>query len=138
MSRTALALLHASLGVLTVTGAVYAWMKYAMRADDPFTVVNHPWQPAMLAVHVVAAPLGVFGLGWLTGAHVWPRLRSREAPGRVSGLLLVTCGAPMILSAYVLQAAVSDVLRTTARVTHWAASGAFVLGYLTHVWIRRV
>jgi hypothetical protein len=137
MSRVTLVLLHAALAALTLSGVVFAWMKYAMHTDDPFAVANHPWQPAMLALHVLAAPVAVFGLGWLTSAHVWPRLRSREPPGRASGLLLAALGAPMILSAYVLQTAVSESLRTGARVTHWVASGAFALGYVAHVWIRR-
>ena len=52
-----------TLGVL-LSGGVYFWMKYLLVNDDPFSVVNHPWQSAMLAAHVLAAPglLLMFGI----------------------------------------------------------------------------
>ena len=33
-------LLHLSVIVLTVTGVVFAWMKYWMKTDDPFSLVE--------------------------------------------------------------------------------------------------
>jgi hypothetical protein len=30
--------------VLALTGGVYFYMKFVLRTDDPFAVVNHPWQ----------------------------------------------------------------------------------------------
>ena len=50
--------------LVSVTGGAYFWMKYMLVNTDPFAVVNHPWQPAMLAAHVVASPplLLMFGV----------------------------------------------------------------------------
>ena len=44
MSRAQVALLQLSLLAMALTGLAFAWMKYFMKSDDPFAVVNHPLQ----------------------------------------------------------------------------------------------
>ena len=41
--------------VVAITGLAYLYMKYVLPSDDPFAVVNHPWQSSMLSLHVVVA-----------------------------------------------------------------------------------
>ena len=37
---------------VAVTGFIYFWMKYFVESSDPFAVINHPWQTAMLNLGV--------------------------------------------------------------------------------------
>ena len=132
MNRVQIACLHAGVALVTLTGAVFAWMKYLMKSSDPFSVVNHPWQPYMLAAHVVVSPLLLFLLGWTFGNHMWPKL-VYGAPKRASGLWSLALIAPMVLSAYFLQVATADATRWGMAVAHWITSAAFVIGYGIHV-----
>ena len=46
--------------VVAATGFAYLYMKLALVPEDPFALVNHPWQPAMIATHLIAAPFIAF------------------------------------------------------------------------------
>lgn len=133
MSRVQVIYLHACVALTAVTGIVFAWMKYAMKSSDPFAVANHPWQPAMLATHVVVAPLLLFGLGWIFSDHIWTKFRTPAAPQRGSGVWSMAAIVPMTLSGYLLQVSTSDAMRHAMAVTHWASSGLFVLAYAVHI-----
>ena len=82
MNRLQVIYLHACVLLTAATGVAYGWMKYAMRSDDPFAVVNHPLQPFLLSAHVVIAPLLVFGFGWVFADHIWPKFAQKNAPLR--------------------------------------------------------
>ena len=125
-------LLHLSVIVLTVTGVVFAWMKYWMKTDDPFAVANHPAQPHMLHIHVIAAPVGVFALGLIYMSHIWMKYRFGSPPRRKSGVSALLLLAPMILSGYFMQVVTSESLMYAMKVTHWISSGLFVVVYLVH------
>lgn len=133
MSRPQAAYLHVCTGLVAASGAVFAWMKYAMQGSDEFAVVNHPLQPWMLAAHVVAAPLLVFGFGWIASVHIWPGFRQKRGPNRWSGIVVMAMIVPMALSGYLLQVMSLDGLRKVAAVTHWITSAIFVLGYAVHL-----
>lgn len=137
MNRGLVVCVHLSVALLTITGAVFAWMKYFMKNDDPFAAANHPLQPWMLAAHVLIAPLVVFALGWIFPLHIWPKFTADMPGRRKTGLLAMWVIAPMILSGYFLQVVVSDGARQASAVTHWATSALFVLGYVTHQLVRR-
>ena len=47
MTRLEAWFLHVATILVGGGGLVYAWMRYFVRPDDPFAVVNHPWQPAV-------------------------------------------------------------------------------------------
>ena len=96
MTRFERWMLVASSLVTGVTGFVYAWMKYLMTTDDPYAVVNHPLQPVVLKIHIVAAPLLVFALGLIFMQHVLRHWRSGQRVGRLGGATLVLTSAPMI------------------------------------------
>ncbi len=136
MSRAQILLLQLSVVVMTLTGVVFAlmkyWMKYWMKPADEFAVINHPLQPWMLAAHVVLAPMAVFAIGWAFGPHIWPGIQKRNAPKRASGLWTVLAIAPMILSGYLLQVTTGDTVRHAMAIAHWISSGLFVAAYLAH------
>jgi hypothetical protein len=115
-----------------VTGVIYLWLKYLMVNDDPFAVVNHPWQPVVLKAHILVAPLLVFSIGLVTLRHVWRHLRSHVRDGRRSGLLTVVVFGPMILSGYLIQALTEEGWLKAMAIAHIGLGLIYGLGLLTH------
>lgn len=118
--------------VVALTGTVYAWMKYGMTTDDPYAVVNHPWQPAVLKLHIVTAPLLVFAVGLVFSQHIYRRWRSGRPAGRHTGSMLLFIGAPMVLSGYLIQAFTGPVLLGWMVGIHLVTGTAWILGYSSH------
>jgi hypothetical protein len=114
------------------TGLVYAWMRYFARSDDPFAVVNHPWQPAVQHLHIVAAPLLVFAVGLIWRSHAWTGFRLRATARWTSGVLLLGTAAPMIASGYLLQTAADPGWRKLWLGAHLAASALWLAATLAH------
>jgi len=140
MTRAQVVTLQIAVALTAITGVVFALMKYgmkyAMKSDDPFAVVNHPLQPWMLSAHVVVAPLAVFAFGWIFGNHIAPAFTngSRKRP---SGVFAMWMLAPMVVSGYLMQVSTADAVRHAMAVAHWISSGAFVIAYLVHIFFRR-
>lgn len=137
MTRAQVVYLHLCVLVTALTGTVFAVMKYAMKSEDEFAVVNHPWQPFMLAAHVVVAPLLVFGFGWIFANHIWPGLTSGIARKRKSGLWSLAAIVPMVLSGYLLQVSTADATRQAMAVAHWISSALFVIAYVIHLLTKK-
>lgn len=133
MSRLQLVWLHSAVALTTITGIVFAWMKYFMTSDDEFSVVNHPMQPHMLAAHVVVAPLLLFILGWTFSNHILPKYRFGNGKNRRTGVASAALIVPMALSAYLLQISTNEAIREAMAWAHWISSGLFVLAYLIHL-----
>jgi hypothetical protein len=133
MSRAQVVYLQLCVLITALTGVVFAVMKYALKSDDPFAVVNHPLQPYMLSAHVVLAPLLVFGFGWVFTNHIWPGFASGIARKRKSGLWSMGAIAPMVMSGYLLQVATADATRQAMAIAHWISSGLFVVAYVIHL-----
>lgn len=132
MNRAELLYVQISVVLVTLTGAVFAFMKYAMTSDDPYSVVNHPLQPTMLSAHVFLAPFLVFAFGWLFSDHIRPKLNS-PAPRRRSGIWSMAMIVPMVLSAYLLQISTGEGVRRAMAIAHWVTSALFVAGYVAHL-----
>ncbi len=122
--------LHA---VVAATGVVYFYMKYLLPVHDPFAVINHPWQPFMLAAHVVAAPIFVLVFGMVLRSHILKKLLSNSRPARRSGWLSLTSFAGMALSGYLLQVAADPFWVRVMLVTHVSTSLLFLVGYSAHL-----
>ena len=137
MSRLQLLWLHLTVALTTLTGLVFAWMRYFMSTADEFALANHPLQPHMLSAHVVVAPLLLFVLGWTFSNHMLPKYRfgdGRKGRSGISSMLLIV---PMTLSAYLLQIATNEALRSAMAIAHWVSSGVFVLAYAAHLIVGR-
>lgn len=117
-------LLWSSTIVVGLSGLAFLWLKYFVVPDDPFAIVNHPWQPFVLKVHVVSAPFLVFAVGAVFLRHVWRQFRSGRPEGRHTGVVLMLVLAPMVLSGYLLQAVTS---RPALRTVAWVHIGTGVL-----------
>jgi hypothetical protein len=108
-------------------------MKYLVGTDDPFAVVNHPWQGAMLAVHVLASPLMLLSFGMLLSSHVLRKLRLANSPNRRSGFMSLGAFGVMAVSGYLLQTATSPLLLRALVVLHVATAIAFLIAYVGHL-----
>lgn len=133
MSRIQLVLLHLAVALTTITGVVFAYMRYFMTSEDEFAVANHPMQPYMLAAHVVVAPIVLFLFGWAFSNHMLPKYRFGDDKNRKSGIVSMILIVPMALSAYLLQIATDDAVREAMKIAHWISSGVFVIGYAIHL-----
>jgi hypothetical protein len=113
--------LHVANGLVAGTGLVYAAMRYLMTPTDEWSVVNHPWQPHVQHLHVLAAPLLVFAVGLIWSRHVSPKYRN-GGQGRFTGIGVVVALVPMAASGYLIQVVVDPGWRTVWIVVHVAAS----------------
>lgn len=120
-------------GVVAVTGVLYFYMKYLVTAVDPFAVINHPWQPAMLSLHLLAAPFFIAFFGMLFRSHTLKKLTSPNVGNRRSGWISLLSFSAMALSGYLLQVASTPALLTVMLWAHIATSVVFVAGYSLHL-----
>jgi thiamine biosynthesis lipoprotein len=124
-------LLHLSTATLTITGLVYAWMHYLMKPSDPFSVVNHPWEPHFLSTHILVAPLLVLGFGFILHSHVLFKISAGARTARKSGLILIPLFAVMVISGYLLQVIVSDFRKALVWI-HLGSGAVWFVFYLAH------
>lgn len=123
---------HVGWALVAASGLLYGWLKYFAAHADPDSRLAHPWQPAVLAVHVLAAPVAVFGFGILFRKHALARLTSGERGRRKTGATMTLLAIPLILSGYALQTLTGDAAR---RWTGWAHAGlglVYAVGYALH------
>lgn len=138
MSRAEKVLVHASSWLVAGSGLVYGWMKYFLRNDDPFSAVNHPWQPAALTWHVLVAPLLVFAVGMIAQEHILSRVSELSSSrSRKVGAVAAAVVVPMVFSGYGLQVVTDESLRPLLLWTHLVTSALFCLAYLVHVALSR-
>jgi len=132
MSRTERWLLNVANLLVAGTGIVYAGMKYMMESANEWAVVNHPWQPHVQHLHVIAAPLLVFAGGLIWKHHVLARLRDNGSNGRLSGLGLALQFVPMVMSGYLIQISVSETWRSVWVGIHLVSSGLWIVTAAAH------
>ena len=121
--------------VVAASGFAYFGMKYLMASADPFALVNHPWQPLMLHVHVLASPPLVLVFGIVLNSHIMRKLRATRVENRKSGLAsLVTFGV-MVASGYLLQVVTSEAWLGALVVVHVASGVVFSAAYVAHLLI---
>ena len=118
---------------VAATGFAYLWMKYALRTDDPFAVVNHPWQTAMLDIHLLASPPLVLMFGIVFNSHVMKKLRATRLPNRRSGYVSLGTFAAMIVSGYLLQVSSSEWWLQALVVLHVTSGALFTAAYGAHL-----
>lgn len=116
-----------------LTGIVYGVMKYFLAGGNPDSPLGHPWQPTILAAHVLAAPVAVFGLGLLWRSHALAGLRAGEPEGRPTGSTLFRIAPVLVVSGYLVQVFTGDVLRKATGWLHAALGVVFALAFVLHV-----
>ena len=118
---------------VTATGVAYFYMKYLLRTDDPFALINHAWQPSMLALHVVSAPCLILFFGIVLRSHIFQKLTSTQHVDRRTGWVSLLSFSGMALSGYLLQVASNPAWLGALVVLHVATSLVFVVGYCAHL-----
>lgn len=136
MSRWERWSLHILTMGITGSGLAYFWMKHLLETDDPFSLVNHPWQPAMLQWHLLLAPLLVFLLGMILNSHIARKLRSNTRNGRRTGLMTLVVFPVMVLSGYLLQVLTDPVWTRAVLVLHLTSGSLFALLYAAHLGVK--
>jgi hypothetical protein len=125
--------LHITTLVVAVTGFAYLWMKYFIDNPDPFAVVNHPWEAAMLQLHVLASPAFILVFGIVLNSHVIRKLGIAKLPNRRSGLLSFGLFAAMVVSGYLLQVVTSEMALRAIVWLHVGSGALFSVTYLVHL-----
>jgi hypothetical protein len=131
MSRLEAWLIHVSTIVLTVTGGVYAYMHYVMKPIDPFSVVNHPLEPSMRNLHIIAAPFLVVAIGMILHSHILFKLENGSRSARKSGIFLIPLFTIMTASGYLLQIT-SMLLHRVLFWIHLVSGSLWAIGYVAH------
>jgi uncharacterized membrane protein YidH (DUF202 family) len=116
----------------SASGVVLGVMKYFLHNPDPDSRVGHPWQPGVLAVHVLVAPAAVFAMGLLLRGHVLPRIRRGDQTGRATGLTLFWIGLPLVLSGYLIQVFTGESARKATGWIHAAVGVVFAIAFALH------
>jgi hypothetical protein len=124
---------NVSAAAITLTGVLYFWMKYLLVSDDPFALVNHPWQITTLNLHILVAPLFVLIFGVVLNSHVLKKLKAFRGPGRLSGLLSLALFAVMVTSGYALQMLTAELALTVSVWLHAGSGIGFALAYSIHL-----
>ena len=119
--------------LVAITGLAYLYMKYVLPSDDPFAVVNHPWQSSMLSLHVVVAPFVILLFGIVLRSHIIKKLISNSRPDRRTGWISLISFSTMAFSGYLLQVATSFAWLNALVVFHIATSIVFIIGYGAHL-----
>jgi hypothetical protein len=121
--------------VVTLSGFAYLWMKYLVQSTDPFSVVNHPWQTTMLAMHVVASPAFILVSGVIFNSHVMRKLRVGQRPNRRSGYASLGTFVTMLLSGYGLQISTNERWLQVLVIVHLSSGVVFSVAYAAHLLI---
>lgn len=136
MTRGEAIFLRAAHAAAALSGVAWFWMATFAESDDPYAVVQHPWQPGMQAAHLLAAPALILAVGLIWKTHTWSRIRSGFTARRRSGLALSLLFLPMALSGYLLQVAVDESARRAWQWSHVAASLVWLGAWIVHRWPR--
>jgi hypothetical protein len=118
---------------VTITGFAYFWMKYFVESSDPFAVVNTPWEPTMLHLHVLASPPFILIFGIILNSHIIKKLGASKMPNRKSGLASFGLFAAMVCSGYLLQVMTDASWLRALVALHVGSGAAFAVTYTIHL-----
>lgn len=128
-----------SFGILSLivgaTGFAYLWMKYVVVSHDPMALVNHPWQPTMLTLHVLASPALILLFGIVLNSHIIKKLGNNRPPNRRTGLASLGTFATMVVTGYGLQVVTNETALKAMVIVHVAAGVVFSASYVIHLFI---
>jgi hypothetical protein len=113
------------------TGLAYAWMRYLVEPRDEWAVVNHPWQPTVQHLHVLAAPILIFVIGLIWNSHVLGKLKNGRT-NLAAGIGLMILLLPMTASGYLLQTAVDPWWRQIWIWVHIVSSLLWIGVFVVH------
>lgn len=133
MPRTLRAATYSTCALLWTTGCLWIALHYGFPERTEFGTGPNSWEPLTIRVHGVLATLCVFLLGVITSRHIaytWQQQRNR-----VSGIVLSSVGALLVVSGYALYYVIDDRSRTGIALLHEVVGAAAIAFALTH-WLR--
>jgi len=122
---------------VAVTGTSLGVLKYLVVSADEFGVTIHPLEPLALKLHILSAPLLVFGVGMIAMRHVWAHLQQGVRAGRRSGLTVLATLLPMIGSGYTIQVVTDPGWLVVLAWIHGITGGLFAVGVACHFAVLR-
>ncbi len=132
MKKLEVRLMTVSTLLVGATGIALYVMKNWITRTDPFAVINHPAQPWMLRIHLIAVPFLIFAAGLIFSDHVAGRLRHGGAAGRRSGLGLLALFAPLVFSGVLIQVLTVESWVRVAVWAHLISGAAYLAGFCVH------
>jgi hypothetical protein len=123
---------HLALSAVSLTGLGYGVFKYFIASPDFDSRVGHPWQPLWLKVHVLAAPLAIFGVGLILRRHALAKRRQGEPGGRRTGSAMLWVFFPLALTGYLIQVFVEPAAVKATGWTHAVFGLVLLLAYAFH------
>jgi len=124
-------------GLMLISGVTYFVIKNWAQSEDPFSVVNHPFEPLALKTHVLVGPVLIFIFGLLFQSHVSKKLLGGSTRGRVGGVLAGVLFSCSVLSGYSLQTLVDSWWRGTLVYVHLVSGGGFCAVFVFHYYFTR-
>jgi len=118
---------------VAASGFAYLWMKHGLEPEDPFAVVNHPWQSVTLHAHVLASHPFILIFGVVLNSHVMRKLKATGLPNRSSGYVSLVTFLAMLVSGYLLQVGTSERLLSAMVAVHVSTAVLFTAAYVTHL-----
>jgi hypothetical protein len=124
---------NSATAVVAATGFLYIWMKYFLKNNDPFAVVNHPWQGATLHLHLLAAPVLILIFGVVLNSHILKKFGVARMPNRRTGLTSLMLFIAMVASGYLLQVVSGERSIRTLVIAHIGSGVLFSVAYGVHL-----
>lgn len=137
MKRWEASLNHFAFAGVTLSGVAYAVMKYLLAGSDPDSRLGHPWQPQVAKLHVLFAPLAVFGLGLLFRRHAMARFFGGETEGRKTGTALLWVLLPLSATGYLVPIFSGEAAVRVTGAVHTGLGILFAAAYAFHPRGRR-
>ncbi len=123
---------HLGWGIVAASGLLYGVLKYFVHGSDPDSRLAVPWQPSVLAAHVLAAPVAVFALGLIFRRHALTRLSMGQREGRPTGRALTWFAFPLAATGYLIPVLTGEAARRWTGWIHAAIGLVFAVGYVFH------
>lgn len=120
------------------TGVALAVLRYGYENDNPFSILNHPWEPHALHAHIIVAPLLVFAIGLIWHRHIWPQWKSKKPQKRRSGFFMMATFIPLVLSAYAIQVSMTDSWRELWIAIHLVTAAIWLIAVILHLVTHKV
>lgn len=119
--------------LLWLSGSVWMLLHYFFPVVTEFGPSPNPWEPFIIRLHGILAVGTVFLLGWIASRHISEAWSLRR--NQVSGIVLSSVCAVLVLSGYALYYLADDRARNGSAVVHQILGVGAVVFALTH-WRR--
>jgi hypothetical protein len=126
---------HILFAALWLLGLGVFVLRHFFAVQGEFGVTSHPWQPAILMLHAIAAIGFTFLFGWICGDHV--ALTWRMRADRASGVWLLVLIFALMATGFAAFFLVDDSLRSVNGAVHEWLGLALMIPWVLHLLFGR-